>query len=108
MMTTCLRRFAVLVLASALAPGAGSNLASAPKEIRLQFSDNVELPFSKIKLLNANDAPIEASAIALDKGNPRALVATLPALTSGVYRVRWSTVTRDGHKVKGEYSFTIK
>ena len=112
---------AALVLASALAssawahaklevaePKAGSTVAASPKEIRLQFNETLEAPFSKIKLLDAKDAVIEPSAIAVDKDNPKLLVAEMPALPAGAYRVQWSTMTRDGHKVKGEYAFHVK
>jgi methionine-rich copper-binding protein CopC len=89
-------------------PKAGTTVAAAPTAIRLQFNETLELPFSKIKLVNAEEATIEPSAIALDKADPKAMVATVPALPAGPYRVLWSTMTRDGHKVKGEYSFTVK
>jgi methionine-rich copper-binding protein CopC len=89
-------------------PKAGATVAAAPAEIKLQFNEALELPFSKIKLVDARDAIIEPTAVALDKADPKAMVATLPALPAGPYRVLWSTMTRDGHKVKGEYSFTVK
>ena len=89
-------------------PKAEATVATAPATIRLQFNDVVELPFSKIKLVDTREATIEAAAIALDHTDPKTLVATVPTLPAGLYRVVWSTVTRDGHKVKGEYSFTVK
>jgi len=46
--------------------------------------------------------------VAVDKDNPRLLVASMPALPVGAYRVQWSAMTRDGHKVKGEYAFNVK
>ena len=88
-------------------PKAGS-VAASPKEIRLKFNEVLEAPFSKIKLVDARDAVIEPSALAVDKDNPNLLVAEMPALAAGAYRVQWSTMTRDGHKVKGEYAFTVK
>jgi methionine-rich copper-binding protein CopC len=36
------------------------------------------------------------------------MVATLPSLQSGQYRVQWSTVTHDGHKTRGEFSFRVR
>jgi methionine-rich copper-binding protein CopC len=112
---------AALVLASSFAssawahakleaaePKAGSTVAASPKEIRLQFNEVLEAPFSKIKLVDAKDAVVEPAAVAVDKDNPKALIATMPALAAGAYRVQWSTVTRDGHKVKGEYTFNVK
>lgn len=89
-------------------PAVAAVLSAAPATIRLQFNDYVELSFSKVKLVAANDAVIEALAIVPDKTEPKALIATLPPLPAGLYRVLWSTVTRDGHKAKGEYAFSIK
>lgn len=89
-------------------PQANAVVAAAPKEIRLQFSEPLELPFSKVKLVGPKGAAIAPSKIAIDKANQKVLVASMPALGSGQYRVQWSTVTRDGHKVKGEFNFSIK
>lgn len=89
-------------------PKAGSTVAAAPAQLRLQFNEALEAPFSKIKLVDARNKVIAPSTLAVDKGNPKMLVATVPPLASGTYRVQWSTVTRDGHKVNGEYAFSVK
>lgn len=89
-------------------PQANAVVATAPTQVRLQFSDPLELPFSKVKLVDEKGTVIDASRIAVDGANPKAMVATVPALRSGAYRVQWSTVTRDGHKVKGEFAFRVK
>jgi len=90
------------------APQANAVVSPAPAQLRLQFSERLELPFSKVKLVDEKGLVVEPSATALDGANPKVLVATLPALRPGAYRVQWSTVTRDGHKVKGEYAFRVK
>lgn len=89
-------------------PQANAVVTPAPTQLRLQFSDPLELPFSKVKLVDEKGAAVGASTLAADGANPRVLVATIPALHAGAYRVQWSTVTRDGHKVKGEFSFRVK
>lgn len=89
-------------------PQANTVVTPAPTQLRLQFSDPLELPFSKVKLVDEKGAVVEASRIAADGANPKILVATVPALHAGAYRVQWSTVTRDGHKVKGEFAFQVK
>lgn len=89
-------------------PKANSILASPPKQLRLQFSDPVELAFSKVKLLDKANTPVAPLKIDLDKANRNVMVATLPQLHSGPYRVQWTALTRDGHKVKGEFSFQVK
>jgi methionine-rich copper-binding protein CopC len=92
----------------ASSPKADTLVAATPKEVRLQFNEPIELVFSKIKLLDPKGLMIEPSKIDLDKSNPKAMIATIPPLGAGSYRVQWTTVTRDGHKVKGEFSFQVK
>jgi methionine-rich copper-binding protein CopC len=89
-------------------PPANAVVSPAPTELRLQFNERLELPFSKVKLVDERGAVIEASKPAADGANLNSLVAKVPALHAGAYRVQWSTVTRDGHKVKGEFSFRVK
>lgn len=89
-------------------PKANETVATAPKEVRLQFNEPLEMAFSKIKLVDGRGATIDPLKLAVDKDNAKVMVASLPALASGTYRVQWTTLTRDGHKVKGEYSFQLK
>lgn len=89
-------------------PKAGTVVAATPKEVRLQFNEQVELAFSKIKLVDQEGTVVEPSKVDLDKANPRVVIATVPPLGSGSYRVQWTTLTRDGHKVKGEFPFQVK
>lgn len=89
-------------------PKANSVLETAPKVVRLQFNEPLELPFSKVKLVDKAGVAGSPLKLDLDKNDPKAVVATLPQLQSGTHRVQWTTVTRDGHKVKGEFAFQIK
>lgn len=89
-------------------PAVDSVVSPAPTQVRLQFSDPLELPFSKVRLVDDKGAAVDAAKIAVDPANPRALIATTPGLHAGAWRVQWSTVTRDGHKVKGEFGFRVK
>lgn len=89
-------------------PKADSELAAAPKQISLHFNEKLEPAFSKIALLDAKNAPIPLPKIAIDKQDSKSMSAQLPMLKSGQYLVRWSTMTHDGHKAKGEYRFRVK
>jgi methionine-rich copper-binding protein CopC len=89
-------------------PKANAIVAPAPTEVRLQFNEPLEMAFSKIKLVDGKGAAIQPLKVDLDKANAKVMVASLPALASGAYRVQWTTLTRDGHKVKGEFSFQVK
>jgi methionine-rich copper-binding protein CopC len=88
-------------------PQAGSTLDSAPKQVHLKFNEALEPAFSKIKLTGPqnNEIPLTAT---VDQADPAVMTAPLPALSSGDYRIQWSTMTHDGHKVKGEVAFKVK
>lgn len=89
-------------------PAANAVASPAPAQLRLQFNEPLELPFSKIKLVDEKGVVTESSKLVLDSANNKVLMAAVPALHAGAYRVQWTTVTRDGHKVKGEFGFRVK
>lgn len=89
-------------------PKAGSELASAPKEIILHFNEKLEPAFSKIELFDAGNAPVKLPKALLAKADPKTMATPLPPLPAGQYQVRWTAMARDGHKVKGEYRFKVK
>jgi methionine-rich copper-binding protein CopC len=89
-------------------PKPASQLDASPSEIRLQFNETVEPAFSKIRLLDAQNAEIELGKTSRDSTHTNTVFATPPLLHAGQYRVQWSTVTHDGHKTKGEFSFAVK
>jgi hypothetical protein len=88
-------------------PQAGSTLASAPRQIRLKFNEALEPAFSKIELTGPHDSGIPVAA-AVDRSDATVMTAALPPLSAGAYRIRWSTMTHDGHKTKGEVTFTVR
>ena len=93
---------------SVAVPPANSVQAASPAEIRLRFNEPLEPAFSKIELVDAAAAPVALPRATVERAEPAVLHVAVPALMAGAYRVRWSAMTHDGHKVKGEYSFTVK
>ena len=89
-------------------PAPDSALHVAPKAIRLHFNEALEPAFSKIALFDARQLALVLPKVALDKDDTMTMSAAVPALASGTYSVRWTAMTHDGHKVKGQYSFTVK
>jgi methionine-rich copper-binding protein CopC len=89
-------------------PKPDSEMQGAPKAIRLHFNEALEPAFSKIELFDPRQAAVVLPKVAVDKEDPKTMSTTVPALTPGRYSVRWVTMTHDGHKAKGQYSFTVK
>lgn len=90
------------------APARDAQLADAPKEIRIRFTEPLEGTFSGIEVTDAAGKALTSDKAAIEKDDATAMHLALPKLASGAYRVHWSAVTRDGHRVKGEYGFTVK
>ena len=86
-------------------PGDGDALEESPREIRLVFSEPVEAPFSRVRMVSATremEVPVRA-----DSTDVRVLVGGIPPLAVAEYRVDWRTVSADGHPVEGSFRFTV-
>jgi methionine-rich copper-binding protein CopC len=99
--------FAHAVLKEA-SPAADAVLDATPVQIRLQFNEALEASFSKITLTDGSGVALATPAAKVEPGHPESLVLVPPALTPGTWQVHWSTLTLDGHRVKGDYAFRVK
>jgi methionine-rich copper-binding protein CopC len=87
-------------------PVVGATIA-APKTIRLEFSEAVELALSGVDLASG------ARNVAIPKAHfngsdHKVLLTDLPTLQPGAYRVKWHVVSVDSHRTEGDYVFTVK
>jgi methionine-rich copper-binding protein CopC len=89
------------------APPVGGTVPTAPKEIRLTFSEGVEPNFSGIEVTTSDGQAIATGPATRDPADDKKLVVTLPPLASGRYRVKWHVVSVDTHRTEGEYTFTV-
>ncbi|RFP08136.1 MULTISPECIES: copper resistance protein CopC [unclassified Duganella] len=94
-------------------PAANAVLDVAPKEVALTFNEKIEPAFSSIVLTGAAGRVL-AGAVSdkvkatVDTGNPAILRLVLPPLPAGAYTVAWAVAGPDGHRRKGEFTFTVK
>lgn len=79
----------------------------APSELRLDFSEALELAFTTVTITGPDGVAVETGPLALDPADPSMLIVPLPAAAAGVVDVVWKAVAADGHKLEGGYSFTI-
>ncbi|MCT9192306.1 copper resistance protein CopC [Acinetobacter baumannii] len=96
--------FAHVKLESAT-PAINASVASQPKNITLNFGDEVML--MNVKLLDAQrkDIPLNYQ---VTHDLKKSFEVAVPKLKKGKYTVAWTTMGADGHNMNGEYSFTIK
>ena len=87
-------------------PAANSMAMSPPTELRLKFSEGIEIKFSKMKVTGPDKKAIETGQPKLDPDDNTVLIVPLMApLPDGKYTVDWQAVSVDGHKTNGSYSF---
>lgn len=90
-------------------PAEGAALEQAPEAITLNFSEGIEVNFTKVNVTDANKQVIKMGKAALDpSNNTKVIIPVESKLAAGKYDVQWSVVSVDGHKTKGNYSFTVK
>jgi methionine-rich copper-binding protein CopC len=88
-------------------PAVGGTV-SPPSEIRLEFSEGVELKFTKVTLTGPSGAA-SLGAPRTESGNQAILVVPISKpLSAGVYTVHWQAVSVDTHHTQGTFEFTVK
>lgn len=89
-------------------PAVGSAVAPGATELKLDFSEAVELVLSGVDMTNSSGAAIPLAHLAFGDSARRELVAGLPMLMPGNYRVKWHVVSADTHRTEGSFTFTVK
>ena len=85
-------------------PPVGGAVASAPREVSLTFSQNLEAAFTSVQVTDANGARVDQGKPQISGNTMRVALESLPA---GTYRVRWRVLSVDTHKTEGSFTFTV-
>jgi copper transport protein len=88
-------------------PAAGDTLATLPPELSLRFSGPIEVSGATIHVLGPESRTWSLEA-RRDPDDSRALVADMPSLEPGGYRVAWRVISADGHPVGGDFVFFVR
>jgi methionine-rich copper-binding protein CopC len=87
---------------------AADGSSTAPKEIKLNFSEGVIAKFSGLELKDVSGKTVSTGVPVTDPKDQKQLIVSLPEpLAVGRYTVNWHAVSEDTHRVKGQYSFTV-
>ena len=80
---------------------------TAPKELRLTFSEGVEATFTKVSLSKDGTEVAIKGLETPDKDKKTLVVTPAAPLAAGTYKVEWHAVSVDTHKSEGTYSFKV-
>jgi methionine-rich copper-binding protein CopC len=89
-------------------PAAGGTVATAPSELDLKFSEDLNLKFSGVKVAGPDKKTVQTGPATLKDKNTTLVVPISGTLSAGVYTVAWHALSADGHKTHGSYTFTVK
>ncbi|MGH6878127.1 MAG: copper resistance CopC family protein [Rhizomicrobium sp.] len=85
-------------------PPVGGTVATAPHELTLSFTQNLEPAFTTIQVTGPNGARI-------DQGKPRisgdTMHVSIKAAGPGAYHVHWHALSVDTHTTQGNYEFHV-
>jgi methionine-rich copper-binding protein CopC len=81
---------------------------AAPKALSLNFSEKLEPKFSAVELMTADGKGVPVKSVVAGKDHKTITATPAAPLAPGAYMVMWHVVSGDGHKMKGDYNFTVR
>jgi copper resistance protein C len=88
-------------------PAVGSQIHSAPAQVKIWFTEKLEPALSKIQVFNASGQEVDKRDVKINKSNAAVLTVSLPELKPGKYKVVWHAVSVDTHVTTGNFTFEL-
>ena len=86
-------------------PNNGATVKEPPREVRIQFTEGVEIAFSQITVKGANGEVVSQGKLRQLANDTLAI--DLNPLNPGSYTVEWQVLSVDTHVTEGLLRFTI-
>lgn len=90
------------------APRVGEKVAASPKEAQIWFDGYLEPAFSRVEVYDESQKSVDDGRSRVNSEDKTLLETGLPPLPPGKYKVVWIVVGLDGHRLEGDFWFTIK
>jgi methionine-rich copper-binding protein CopC len=88
-------------------PAANAVLDASPPYVTLRFNNRIEKRLSRVHLVDERGAVATAPTATTKDASAETLVAAVPPLAPGTWRVEWQVFSTDGHVVAGSYQFRL-
>jgi hypothetical protein len=85
-------------------PLVGSTVATAPRELSLSFTQNLEPAFSSVEVTDASGARVDQGKAQVSGDTMR---VGLKSLNPGSYHVHWRALSVDTHTTQGSFTFHV-
>jgi copper resistance protein C len=88
-------------------PAVGSSVPTAPADVTIWFTQDLEPAFSSITVTNEAGQRVDLGNSQVPAGKPDELQVALKPLSAGAYHVSWHVVSVDTHPTQGNFTFTV-
>lgn len=90
-------------------PAVNETVTTLPKQLKLWFSESIELKTTSVKLTDAKNEVVKLGKLAVDTAPLAPAIVDLPTkLAAGKYTVTWRAAGDDDHPSTGKFSFVVK
>ena len=86
-------------------PNNGAKVKEPPREVRIQFTEGVEIAFSQIAVKGANGEVVSQGK--LRQLAEDTLAIDLKPVSPGTYTIEWQVLSVDTHVTEGLLQFTV-
>jgi methionine-rich copper-binding protein CopC len=86
-------------------PQDGATVAESPREVRIQFTEGIEIEFSQLVVKNSNGETVSQGK--LRRLAEDTLAVDLRPLLTGSYTIEWQVLSVDTHVTEGVLRFTV-
>lgn len=88
-------------------PAPKSVVHAIPKEIGIDFTEELEPKFSSIEVTDAAGTRFDQGDVYVAPKDAKHLAVSLKPLKPGTYTVNWHATSTDTHKTEGSYTFDL-
>jgi copper resistance protein C len=88
-------------------PRVGSAVQTAPHEVTLWFTQDLEPAFSTVQVTDASGARVDAGKPIVGGGDRKVMRIAVKSLPPGTYKVSWRVLSVDTHTTEGTFTFRV-
>ncbi|MGA9420602.1 MAG: copper resistance CopC family protein, partial [Candidatus Cybelea sp.] len=89
-------------------PAVGSTVPTAPPEMHLWFTQELEPAFTWVTVSDKSGASMNDGPATVDSSNKQEMDVKLKPLQAGTYTVKWHALSVDTHTTEGDFTFQVK
>ena len=89
------------------APQNGAIYDTAPSQVKLRFSEAVEVSLGGIRVYDSDRQRVVTGSPEHPGGTGSEVAVSLPKLSNGTYVVTWRVISADSHPVEGAFTFQV-